>query len=324
MGGLALVVDGLLQVDESGWIWLVTAGACIVGVSIIAFVIVRLALKVESNSARLHDVMLEFQNSLNQFHRHLADISSNTALSDTAKSIAHRAKERESLRAAIYDQIRREDFEAVFHLIGDLASHPGYKDEAEQLRQETREQCAEAFRIKLKVAIEHVTKLLAGRHWQQATHEIERLEKLMPAEPRVKELWAMLEHERDQRKRALLADWKTAVANGNVEQGIDLLKELDQYVTSDEAKSMQATAREMFKERLLLLGVQFQFAVKEKRWRDALSAGLEIIEEFPNSRMADEIRERLAALRERAGIPTDVDVTARNPSPAELSDPTAG
>jgi len=314
VGGVTLVVDGLLQVDQGGWIWLVTVGASIVGLSIIAFVVVRLALKIESNSARLHGVMLELQNSLNQFQRHITEINSNTALSDTAKSIAHRTQEWEALRTAIYDQIRREDFEAVFRLIGELGTHAGYKDEADQLRQETREQCAEAFRMKLKVAIEHVTKLLGGHHWEQATHEIERLERLMPAEPRVNDLWALLEQERDRCKHHLLTEWNTAVANGNVEQGIDILKQLDQYVTANEAKSMQATAREMFKERLLLLGVQFQFAVKERRWRDALAAGLEIIEEFPNSRMADEIRERLAALRERAGIPTDVNVTARNPS----------
>jgi hypothetical protein len=55
----------------------------------------------------------------------------------------------------------------------------------------------------------------------------------------------------------------------------------------------------VFKEKLLQLGVQFRFAVNEKRWQDALSVGLELVGSFPNARMANEVREALDVIRQR-------------------------
>jgi len=43
--------------------------------------------------------------------------------------------------------------------------------------------------------------------------------------------------------------------------------------------------------------------VTERRWQDALTTGLELIREFPNARMANEVREVLDTLRERARNP---------------------
>ena len=81
------------------------------------------------------------------------------------------------------------------------------------------------------------------------------------------------------------------------------LKELDQYLSPAEAKALQASARDVFKDKLLQLGVQFRFAVTEKRWHDALTIGMEIIHDFPNARMAGEVREALDTLRQRARQP---------------------
>jgi hypothetical protein len=47
-------------------------------------------------------------------------------------------------------------------------------------------------------------------------------------------------------------------------------------------------------------------AVSEQRWRDALEVGLQITDEFPNSRMASEVAEKIDVLRRRAGLVADV------------------
>lgn len=319
-GGAVLVIMGLIGNAEESELWLITAGGALIGGGVTAFVLIRLALKVEANTSRLYSVTQELHDVINRLEETLSTLAGNSFLSDAVKSISNRPQEWEALRSAINEKVREEDFEAVFRLIDDLERHVGYQDEAERLRRETREQCTEALRNKLLAAIEHVNGLFQACQWQQAKHEIERLEKLMPTEQRVKELWDLLDQKRDQYKQSLLRDWNKAVSEGNVERGIELLKELDQYLTAEEARSTESTARELFKERLQQLGIQFQFAVKDKRWRDALAAGLQIIEEFPNSRMAGEIQERLAPLRERAGIPTDVEVTARSNQVAEAPD----
>ncbi len=310
-GGAVLVVYGFLQTEQPSWAGYVAAGGAIIGAALTAFVMLRLALKIEANTSRAYNILHELHESIGALHRALASIDRNTFLSDSAKSIAHRSAEWEALRNGIHEEIRKEDFEAVFRLIDTLETYPGYKHEAERLRAETRDQCVDAFKKKLALAIEHVGRLLDSQQWQQAAHEIDRLEKLMPVEQRVKELRELLVRRKDEYKSSLVAEWNKAVSEGNMERGIELLRELDQYLTPEEARSAESAARELFKERLSQLGIQFQFAVKERRWRDALATGLQIIEEFPNSRMAAEIRERLGPLRERAGIPTDVEVTAR-------------
>jgi hypothetical protein len=69
----------------------------------------------------------------------------------------------------------------------------------------------------------------------------------------------------------------------------------------------------VFKARLLNLGVQFSLAVQESRWRDALEVGLLLRQEFPNSRMAQEVHEKIETLRVRAGFVADAEVVQTRP-----------
>lgn len=48
------------------------------------------------------------------------------------------------------------------------------------------------------------------------------------------------------------------------------------------------------------LGVQFKMAVHDKEWLKSIRVGEQIIRDFPNTRMAEEVRERIDLLRERA------------------------
>ncbi len=110
---------------------------------------------------------------------------------------------------------------------------------------------------------------------------------------------------RDRHKAELREEWDEAIRRSDTDQAIDILKELDQYLSPAEAHTLQTSARHVFKDKLLQLGVQFRFAVTEKRWADALTTGLELVRDFPNARMANEVRAALDTLRERA-IVTDL------------------
>jgi hypothetical protein len=66
---------------------------------------------------------------------------------------------------------------------------------------------------------------------------------------------------------------------------------------------MQETARSVFKEKLNNMGKQFGQAVQEHRWVDAIRVGEAVIREFPNSRIAQEVRENMDSLRQRAAAP---------------------
>lgn len=324
VAGVVLIVLGIPGVAQVAGFWSIVAGGVLIGGGVLVLVLMRLALKIESNTSRLYGEARELHEAVRRLGQSLAMIAENTSISDAAKSITNRTKEREMLRASIFDEVHREDFDGAFHLIEELESRLGFREEAERLREEIREACTDAFREKTRDAIQHINRLFDEYRWDQAEREITRMEPLIPSEQRIKTLRNRLVEKREERKQQLLQEWNAAADDGNVELGLEMLGELDHYLSRDEAASLASTAREMFKERLQQLGVQFQFAVKEKRWRDALATGLQIIEEFPNARMAQEISDRLGPLRERAGIPVDVDVTARTDKVAGPTDATAG
>ena len=62
----------------------------------------------------------------------------------------------------------------------------------------------------------------------------------------------------------------------------------------------------MFKKKLQQLGVQFALHTHDKNHIEALRIAHQIIEEFPNSRMAAELTERMDILTERAHQPVGV------------------
>lgn len=320
VGGAALAIWGVLRFEEEIGLWMLIAGVVAVLVGAIMLVMMRLALKIESNTSRLYMQLRDLSEQLVRQSAAVEKIAENTLISDAAKSIAHRSDERDALRGAIYEEVRREDFDAAFHLIDELERRLGYREEAESLRGEIHDVCTDVFRRRLKQALQHVHGLMDKHRWSQARAEIERLEKVMPDEQRVKDLWMAMEHKRALYKEELMSAWNQEAERNNIERCLEIVKELDPYLTRQEARLMEASAREVFKERILQLGMQFQFAVKEKRWQDALASGLQIIEEFPNSRMAGEVRDNLEPLRTRAGIATDFEVTSRDVVVPQRSD----
>jgi hypothetical protein len=95
--------------------------------------------------------------------------------------------------------------------------------------------------------------------------------------------------------------WNEAVEKHDVDGSIEILKHLDMYLTPAEAEGMQEKARSVFKEKIGLLRMQFTMAVQDKRWAEAIRLGDSIMAEFPNTRMAQEVRDMMEMLRQRAG-----------------------
>ena len=80
---------------------------------------------------------------------------------------------------------------------------------------------------------------------------------------------------------------------------MEMLKELDAYLTEDEAGPYREVARGVIGKARDNLGVQFKLAVQDRRWDRASQLGDRIIEQFPNSRMAGEVRGMLDSIRAR-------------------------
>jgi len=236
-------------------------------------------------------------------------ISEQQLLSDRAKSVAYREKDSEALRRAIREEIAKSNYDGAIVLADDMERAFGYKAEAEQFRTEITERRDEAQRKQVGEAMTGVDRLVREERWTEAFREAERVAERFPALESVKLLPKEIEMRREARKKQLLVEWNDSIKRHDTDGSIALLKRLDLYLTPTEAESLQESARGVFKEKLNGLRTQFSLAVQDHHWQDALRLGEEIMRDFPNSRLAIEVKESLEALKQHAA--EDEPATAR-------------
>jgi hypothetical protein len=284
------------------------AGAVVIGgVFILIWGLVDVLLKLEANTFRMYEVLRELETSGEGRREYLRSIAENAQLSDTARSITHREKERTALRLAINEEIIRGDWEAAYALVELLEARHGYKNEAMRLRQELDQSRDQEQNQELYDRVERVRSLITARDWDRARHEMEALVAQYPNHEQVRELPKFFAKCRNDHKRQLLKEWDDSVQRNEIDRGITILKELDQYLTRNEAAALEESARGVFRAKLHNLGVQFSLAVADHNWKQALEVGRQIVDEFPNSRMAQEVHDHMEVLSKRA---QEIDETA--------------
>ncbi|KPK43973.1 MAG: hypothetical protein AMJ65_04330 [Phycisphaerae bacterium SG8_4] len=250
------------------------------------------------NSAKLEDVT----GALEKISAELTQINHITRVSETAKSIVFRDADKQSLREAVFDKLQQQDFDAANQLIEQIGQRPEYEKLAEQLRAQTDHYRDATDHERFNQIAAHIEKLLDDRHWARASAKIEALIKAHPESERAKALRQALIDSKQDRKRALLAAWDDAVKRQETDRSLDILRELDFYLTPNEGLALQEAARDVFRTKLHNLGVQFAIAVTEKQWVGALEIGEQIINDFPNSRMSGEIRGKLGVLQQNVQL----------------------
>jgi len=228
--------------------------------------------------------------------RRLINLSS---LSDRTKGLIYRDREIEAINEAVHDEVMRQDYGAAEATIQMMEQQLGYSEEAQRLREEVEEARKATLEEKIAGAVSRVEKIIETRDWTRATRAVEKLVAQFPENPRITSLPQRVEDERNNHKRQLLEEYGEAVSKNDVNRGIDLLKELDRYLTPQEAAALEESARGVFKAKLHNLGVQFAICVTDQRWAEALATGEEIVRGFPNSRMSHEVRQKIPLLRER-------------------------
>lgn len=308
-GGLTLLVI-LHEAQKAGQDWItgiaqangpLTLGAIGALIACMPWAVLQIAgiLVRRAHDDRYHrDQMLS---ALEAQSKALADLRDIATLSDAAKQVAYRAKDLEALRTAIREDLGRGDFEAATMLVNEMERRFGYALEADKIREQINSGSRAAIDQRVTDTVEHVELLLTRYEWTDATRECERLQRLFPTHPEARRLPERIMVARDGHKRELLKLWKEAVARDDVDRSLELLRELDQYLSSAEAEAYKESARDVFRKKLQQLGVQFALHVHDRSWNEALRIGQQITDEFPNTRMAAEVRERLPILQDKAG-----------------------
>ncbi len=299
-GALVAAIDG------QGWIivslWILEAFAAIT-LAVWAVVLYGVVMTLVSNehavagaAGRLGRAETILENQADSI-RKLVEMAS---LSEQAKSLIYRDTEIEAFRETIHEDIMRQDYKTAEFLIDAMEKKLGYADEAARLREEITASRQRTLEEKIDAAVARITEIIDRYDWARAFREAHRLLRLFPENPKIASLPEQVSRARNVHKRGLLEAYSEAVKKNDVDRGIDLLKELDAYLTSQEAAALEESARGVFKTKLHNLGVQFAILVSDEQWSDALTTGRQIIDEFPNSKMAHEVREKLELLRSKA------------------------
>jgi hypothetical protein len=237
----------------------------------------------------------------------LSQIHENTMLSDAAKRVLFRDRELDLLRKAIEADISRGDFHAGLTLCDEMANLFGHREEAEKFRERLLQAGHDSYEAQVHTALSEFDRVLAERDWAKAYEESARIKRLYPESQLVHELDQRILQARDDHKRDLEGQFIQAAEHNNVNQAMRLLKTLDRYLTREEAGRLANVAQSVVVKHREALSRQFKDAVSDHRWAEAAQVGDEIMAEYPNTKMADEVRSMIDVLRVRA---TQAAVTA--------------
>ena len=230
----------------------------------------------------------------------LRSVNDRLLISDQAKRIAYRQRDRDALRDAIVEDIRQEEYEAALVLVEEMAETFGYREEAEQYRRQIDDAQAQRRQHLINDAIARVDEICATHDWDRATHEANRVSRSYPDVAGVANLHDRISAAREAHKAELERAFLEASEHDDVDRALTLMREMDRYLTPAEAEPYRETARGVIGKKRENLGVQFKMSVSDRDWIAAMNVGEQIISDFPNTKMAQEVRDMRDQLRERA------------------------
>lgn len=259
--------------------------------------------QVESSAHRTAASLTEITNlvseRMEQFSVMLNLISEQQLISERTKAVAFRDKDYEALHRAIREEMARGQYDAALILVNDVENSFGYKQESQQLRDEIAQLRDAAIRRITTEAIAQIDRDCSAEKWDQALSLADRLAATYPGHEMVVPLRQQVLQRKDAVKQVLLQRWRDAVARKDIDGSIDILRQLDIYVTAEEVSQLRDGALEIFKARIERLRERFKKGVQEKNWADAIEVGQDILADFPTSKLAQEVRDMMDMLQTR-------------------------
>ncbi|MCE9591066.1 MAG: hypothetical protein K8S99_11135 [Planctomycetes bacterium] len=242
----------------------------------------------------------ELTRQVRELRGQLAMIDERLQHSDAAKRIIYREKDRDAMRRAIREDISKKEFESAMVMVTQMGQVYGYRQEAEDLREEVMRARASDLEAQINQSLAGFEKMLVDHEWDRAVAEAAKIQRLFPDSLKVRDLSKRAREARELYKHSVERQFLQAAERDDVELAMELLKELDKYLTEAEAGPFREVARGVIGKKRQNLGVQFKLAVQDKEWMQAVRVGEQVIREFPNTKMSDEVRGMLDLLRERA------------------------
>ena len=131
---LLTLFSGIFDKLESGEVpqvvWLVITLTVVIAIIAMIAKATAISEQIKENNENVEKITSVMEQSLDVLNQ----IKKNTRLSETAKFIASRDADRESLREAVIEKLHRQDFEATNEIIKEIRLSSVYKDLAETRR----------------------------------------------------------------------------------------------------------------------------------------------------------------------------------------------
>ena len=221
-------------------------------------------------------------------------------MSENAKRILFRDRELELIRKTVHDDIAQGDFHAALVLCDQMANVFGAVEEAEKMRTRVQEIIHQHHEERIQEEMQQLTDLLETQQWVDAYQFSARMRRLYPESPLLHGLEQKIADARTQYRHQLEDRFLSTAQKEDVEKSMALLRELDGYLTPEEARKFRDTATSVITTYRDTLGARFKMAVGDHRWQDAIEFGEEIVRQFPNTKMTEEVNDMLKTIRIRA------------------------
>ena len=278
--------------------WLLLAGVFIIALIATLSNVIKIMDAVQDNNAKL-EVMTE---AVKKSQSVLAEINKITHLSEEAKAIVFQDANKQFITETVLEKLEHQDIDGAYDIIDGITNCRGYEELAEHLRNEADKRRGATDQERIEQAIKAIEKLFENYQWVIANTRIEKLITAYPDSEEAKAMRQRLIETKEERKRVLLNAWDDAVKRHATDRSLEILRELDLYLTPEEGLALQEAARDVFKDKLHNLGIQFSLAVSGEQWEKAIHVGQEIMRDFPNSRMSEEIRGKMDVLKQRVQL----------------------
>jgi hypothetical protein len=199
---VALAVFGvgifLAVQDSARRDWTMLAAGCVGLVLVLTTWPLAMTLSAARDTAlqRSEETLGVLQDRLQAISVLMNEMSEQQLLSDRAKSVAFREKDRDALRRAIREDIAKRDWEAALILADEMERQFGYKQEAMKFREDIHRAQDDVIRRQINDGMAIIDRHCRAEAWSDALREAERLTHAFRNDPQAQNLPQEVENRR--------------------------------------------------------------------------------------------------------------------------------